>query len=454
MSTQNSAPTALGKADIKKLLLEYSIPAIIGMMAMSLYNIIDSIFIGHGVGALAISGLAVAFPLMNLAAAFGTLVGIGGATLVSIKLGQQDYKGASNVLGNVVVLNATIGILFSIAGLIFIDEILFFFGASDQTIGYTRDFMEIILCGNVITHLYFGLNNVMRSSGYPRKAMVTTLLAVFVNIILAPIFIFWFEWGMRGAAVATVLAQLIALLWVVAHFTQKRSFIHFQPGIFRLKKQIMKEIFSIGLSPFILNACACFVIILINRSLFQHGGDLAIGAYGIINRLVMLTVMIVLGFTQGMQPIAGYNFGAKQHDRVIQVLKLTIIYVISVTTFAFIVGQAFPRQLAMMFTKEEKLIELSVNGMRIVMAAFPVIGFQMVISNFFQSIGRAWQAIFISTTRQIIFLIPLLLILPTYWGTEGVWVSMPVSDAASALTAGILLYFEFRKIKKNSFASL
>ncbi len=446
MSAQNS-PTALGTENIKKLLLEYSVPAIIGMMASSLYNIIDSIFIGHGVGALAISGLAVAFPLMNLAAAFGTLVGVGGATLVSIKLGQQDHKEASRVLGNVVVLNTIVGILFMLVGLIFIDEILFFFGASHDTIGYTRDFMQIILYGNVITHLYFGLNNVMRSSGYPRKAMITTLLAVFINIILAPIFIFGFEWGIRGAAIATVLAQLVALLWVISHFTKERSTIHFQSGIFKLQKRIVKEIFSIGMAPFILNACACIVVIIINQSLYKHGGDLAIGAYGIINRLVMLIVMVIMGFTQGMQPIAGYNFGAQQYKRVLQVLKLTIIYTFIVATSGFIVGELFPHQLAMLFTGDETLIDLSVNGMRIVMAAFPVIGFQMVISNFFQSIGKASKAIFISTTRQVIFLIPLLLILPPCLGTNGVWISMPISDAISALTAGILLYFELKTFK-------
>ncbi len=449
MSSEKSSPTTLGTANITHLLFEYSLPAIVGMIAASLYNIIDSIFIGHGVGALAISGLAVAFPLMNLAAAFGTLVGVGGSTLVSIKLGQRDNKGASIVLGNVVVMNAIVGILFTLFGLFFIDEILFFFGASHDTIEYTRDFMKIILYGNVITHLYFGLNNIMRSSGYPIKAMITTLLAVLINIILAPIFIFGFKWGMQGAALATVLAQLIALLWVVAHFFQKCSFIHFQKGIFNLRIHIVMEILSIGMAPFILNACACFVVILINHSLYKYGGDLAIGAYGIINRLVMLIVMIVIGFTQGMQPIVGYNFGAKQYDRVLRALKLTIICVFSVTTSAFAVGQLFPHQLAMMFTSDEELIELSTNGMRIVMAAFPIVGFQMIITNFFQSIGSAWKAIFISTTRQVIFLIPLLLILPAYWGVNGVWISMPISDAISVLTAGILLYFQLKKMKQG-----
>ena len=288
----------------------------------------------------------------------------------------------------------------------------------------------------------------MRSSGYPRKAMITTLLAVLVNIILAPVFIFGFQWGMRGAAFATVLAQLIALLWVIAHFIRKDSFIHFQTGIFKLQKRVVKEIFSIGMAPFMLNACSCIVIILINRALFEHGGDLAVGAYGIINRLVVLIIMTIMGFTQGMQPIAGYNFGAQQYKRVLHVLKLTTIYVFCLTAFAFIIGQLFPRQLAMLFTNDETLIALAVDGMRIVMSVFPIIGFQMVISYFFQSIGKASKAIFISSTRQLLFLIPLLLILPSWWGTQGVWISMPVADVFSALAAGILLYFELKIFKK------
>ena len=442
MSLSKDSKISLGTANIKKLLIEYSVPAIIGMMATSLYNVIDSIFIGHGVGALAISGLAIAFPLMNLAAAFGTLVGVGGATLVSIKMGQQDTEEASNILGNVVVLSVIIGIIFMLVGLIFIDEILFFFRASHNTISYTKDFMKIILYGTVITHLYFGLNNVMRSSGYPRKAMYITLLSVLINIILAAIFIFWFNWGIKGAAIATILAQAIALSWTLTHFFQQKSFIHFQSHIFRLKVRIVKGIFSVGLAPFMLNACACFIVILINQSLYEHGGDLAIGAYGIINRLVMLIVMIVMGFTQGMQPIAGYNFGAQQYGRVLSVLKLTIIYASSVTITGFIIGELFPYHLAMLFTSDATLIELSAFGMRIVMSAFPFIGFQIVVSNFFQSIGKAHKAIFISSTRQLLFLLPLLLILPRHSGVLGVWISMPLSDLISFFAAGFFLYYE------------
>jgi putative MATE family efflux protein len=447
-STQQS-PAVLGTGNIKKLLIQYSVPAIIGMMASSLYNIVDSIFIGHGVGGLAISALAITFPFMNLAAAFGALVGVGGATLVSIKMGQQDKEGATDVLGNVIILNATIGILFMIAGLFFLDDILIFFGASENTLPYARDFMKIILYGNVVTHLYFGLNNIMRSSGYPRKAMITTLITVVINIILAPIFIFGFDWGIEGAAMATVFAQIITLIWVAAHFLNTNSFIHFKSGIFNLKGRIVTGIFSIGMAPFVLNACASVVVILINQSLYTHGGDLAIGAYGIINRIIMLFIMIVMGFTQGMQPIAGYNFGAQHYKRVMEVLKLTIICGTFVTTLAFIAGEVFPRQLAIMFTPDETLIELAANGMRIVVAVFPMVGFQMVVSNFFQSIGKAPKAIFLSATRQLLFLIPLILILPNYWGTNGIWWSMPISDLIATFTASILLYLEYKKFKQK-----
>ncbi|HOI25855.1 MAG TPA: MATE family efflux transporter [Paludibacteraceae bacterium] len=441
------SPTELGTGNIKKLLIAYSGPAIVAMMASSLYNIIDRIFIGQGVGAMAISGLAITFPLMNLAAAFGAMIGAGGATLVSIKMGQKDSESANKVLGNVLMLNLILGTAFMIFGLIFIDDILSIFGASENTLPYARDFMQIILLGNVVTHLYLGLNSIMRSSGYPRKAMYTTLLTVLVNLILAPIFIFGFDWGIRGAATATVFAQIVALIFVLVHFANKENFIHFKPGIYKLEKRIVSGILAIGMGPFVMHACSCLVVILINNALTRYGGDLAVGAYGIINGIVMLFVMLVLGLNQGMQPIAGYNFGAQQIDRVYEVLRLTIIYATVVMTIAFLLGELIPKQIAMLFTKDEELIRLSTNGMRIVVAAFPIVGFQMVVANFFQSIGKASRSVFLSATRQLIFLIPLLLILPGMFGTNGVWISMPVSDFLSTLIAVGLLYNEIKRKK-------
>ena len=447
---EKSSPAILGTGNIKKLLWEYSGPAIVAMMASSLYNIIDRIFIGKGVGSLAISGLALTFPLMNLAAAFGAMIGAGGATLVSIKLGQKDKESAEMVLGNVFTLNIILGIVFMLAGLTFLDEILYVFGASENTIPYARDFMEVILLGNVITHLYLGLNSVMRSSGNPNKAMITTLLTVVVNLILAPIFIFYFGWGIRGAATATVIAQLVALIFVLIHFIDKKNYLHFKAGIYKLKARIVGGIFSIGMAPFVMHACSCLVIIIINNALQSHGGDLAIGAYGIINGVVMLFVMLVMGLNQGMQPIAGYNFGANQQARVNQVLKLTIIYASIVMTASFLIGELLPYQVAGLFTDDQELIDISAKGMRIVVSVFPIVGMQMVVTNFFQSIGRAQWAIFHSASRQLLFLLPLLLILPRYYDTNGVWLSMPISDAMSTVVACGMLYYEFRYKKRKN----
>lgn len=445
--TGQKSPMELGTGNIKKLLIEYSGPAIVAMMASSLYNIIDRVFIGQWGGPLAISGLAITFPLMNLAAAFGAMIGAGGATLVSIKMGQKDFESASKVLGNVLMLNVVLGIVFMALGLVFIDQILYVFGASENTLPYARDFMQIILLGNVVTHLYLGLNSVMRSSGYPRKAMYITLLTVLVNLVLAPIFIFYFGWGIRGAATATILAQTVALAFVVWHFLDKHNFIHFKSGIYRMERRIVSGILSIGMAPFVMHSCSCLVIILINKALLKYGGDFAIGAYGIINGIVMLFVMLVMGLNQGMQPIAGYNFGAQQNARVNEVLKLTIIYATVVMSIAFLIGELIPRQIAMMFTSDEDLIRISTNGMRIVLAVFPVVGVQMVVANFFQSIGKASKSVFLSATRQLIFLMPLLFVLPLFFGTNGVWISMPISDALATVIAIILLYNEFRRKK-------
>ena len=325
MSTAQSKPTILGTGNIRDLLIEYSVPAIAAMMASALYNVIDRVFIGQGVSALAISGLAITMPIMNLSAAFGAMIGAGGATLTSIKMGQQDYVSTEKVLGNVVLLNVVLGILFMVLGLIFIDPILYAFGASDQTIPYARDFMQVILIGNVITHLYLGLNNVMRASGNPKKAMRVTIMTVIINLALAPLFIFVFKWGIRGAASATILSQLVALIVVIKHFTNPDTFLRFKRHIFKFNGRIIKSILSIGMAPFMLNACACLVTILINNALKTHGGDLAIGAYGIVNSLLMIFAMLVMGLNQGMQPIAGYNFGAQLYSRVRQVLKETIL---------------------------------------------------------------------------------------------------------------------------------
>ena len=440
-------PTALGTENIGKLLMQYAVPAIIAMTASSLYNMVDSIFIGHGVGTMAISGLALTFPLMNLAAAFGSLVGVGAATLISVKLGQKDYDTAQRVLGNVFVLNILLGVAFTVIVMAFLDPILYFFGGSDETVGYARDYMYIILLGNTITHLYLGLNAVLRSSGHPQKAMYATIATVIINTILDPVFIYGFGWGIRGAAIATIVAQIISLMWQLWIFSSKEELLHFHRGIFRLKRKIVFDSLAIGMSPFLMNMAACFIVILINQGLKKYGGDLAIGAFGIVNRLVFIIVMIVMGLNQGMQPIAGYNFGAKQYERVTKTLKLTIIYVTGVTTFGFIIGMLFSDTVVGIFTSDAELIELSAKGLRIVVMFFPIIGFQMVTANFFQSVGMASKAIFLSLTRQMVVLLPCLLILPRFFGAAGVWYSMPISDLLASLIAGTMLVWQFRKFR-------
>ena len=428
---------------------------IIAMTASSLYNMVDSIFIGHGVGPLAISGLALTFPLMNLAAAFGSLVGVGAATLISMRLGQKDYASAQYILGNVVVLNFIIGLGFGLVTLLFLDPILYFFGASEATIGYARDYMSIILMGNVVTHMYLGLNSVLRSAGHPRKSMYATINTVVINTILDPLFIYGFGWGIRGAAIATVLAQVISLVWQFRLLSDSSELLHFHRGIYRPRKRIVKEILAIGMSPFLMNVTACFIVILINKGLKEHGGDLMIGAYGIVNRLAFFFVMIVMGLNQGMQPIAGYNFGARQYDRLMHVLKLTVIGATCVTSLGFLLGELLPHWAVAVFTTDEELIRLAAEGMRIVFLCFPIIGFQMVATNFFMSIGMAGKAIFLSLSRQLLFLLPGLLFLPDilagmgYNGSWGVWCSMPLSDLLASLVAALMLLRELRRFRKR-----
>ncbi|MEG2366215.1 MAG: MATE family efflux transporter [Alistipes sp.] len=456
MTERKVAAAELGTERIRKLLMKYAVPAIIAMTASSLYNMVDSIFIGLGVGPLAISGLALTFPLMNLAAAFGSLVGVGAATLVSLRLGQRDFETAEKVLGNVVVLNLLIGIVFGGVTLLLLDPILYFFGASDATIGYARDYMTIILLGNVVTHMYLGLNSVLRASGHPRQAMYATIATVLVNAALDPLFIYGFGWGIRGAAVATILAQVVSLVWLVRILSNKNELLRLKRGIYHLQRKIVRDIFAIGMSPFLMNLAACFIVILINKGMKEYGGDLAIGAYGIVNRIGFFFIMVVMGINQGMQPIAGYNFGARQYDRVLRVLKLTIIGATCVTTAGFLIGMFLPHFAVSMFTRDEELIRLSTEGMRIVFFCFPIIGFQMVATNFFQSIGMASKAIFLSLTRQLLFLLPCLLFLPqvfehyTEWGGSwGVWFSIPISDLLASLVAATMLIHQLKQFRAH-----
>ena len=446
--TETGIPTDLGTKKISSLLAKYAVPAIIAMTASSLYNMVDSIYIGHikDFGHLAISGLAVTFPLMNLSAALGTLVGVGAATMVSVLLGQKNYKAASKVLTNEVTLNTIIGLVFTALTLLFLSPILRFFGASDDTLPFASDYMTIILAGNVFTHLYFGLNAVIRSSGNPRLAMGLTLFTVISNSILDPIFIFVLGMGIKGAALATVLCQMMALSYSMRYFMDKKRFLHLPKRIFGLDWRIARDSLSIGMGPFLMNAASCIVALFINQQMRSYGGDLAIGAYGIANRITFLFVMIVMGFNQGMQPIAGYNFGARLYSRVKDVFFLTAKWATGVVFIGFIISVFLPDIAVAAFTDEPSLKSISAHGLRLMNMVFPIIGFQMVATNLFQCLGMVHKSIILSLSRQLLFLVPSIYVLPLFFGTDGVWLSFPVSDFLASILTIIFLASLVKKL--------
>ena len=418
------------------------------MTASSLYNIVDSIYIGHGCGALALGALTVAKPFMDICAAFGSLVGVGASSLLAIYLGEKDYERANRVLGNVIVMNIILSAIVMAVGLIWLDPILMAFGASEDTLLYAHEYMEIILYGNILTHIYFGLNAMLRSSGHPRFSMTATIVAVTVNIILDPIFIFGLDMGVRGAALATVISQAVAVVWQFTKFMDKNELVRFHRGIWRLNRHITTRALAIGMAPFLYNIAHCFVVIIINNQLKNFGGDLAIASYGVINRMTFVFAMMVMGLNQGMQPIAGYNYGARHYDRMLRSFYLTCLYATGVMAVVFVLGECFPRAVTEVFTHDEALIAMTVRPMRIICSTMLIIGFQMVTGNLFTSIGQAGKSIFLSLTRQVLYLIPLTLWLPTLFAdpVNGVWWSIPISDFLAALTAVVVLLASRRKL--------
>ena len=450
-----SAPkiTELGTQSIRSLLLKYAMPGIIAMTAMSLYNMVDSIFIGHGVGALALSGLTVAKPFMDICAAFGTLVGVGASSLVAIKLGEKDYRSANDILANVIILNVLLGALIMVVGLYWLDPILYAFGASDATIVYAREYMEIILWGNILTHIYYGLNSMLRSIGHPRISMYATILAVSLNVILDPIFIFVLDMGVRGAALATIISQLISVIVELIIFLNPKEVIHFHRGIWKLRRDITMRALGIGTAPFLMHMAACFVVIVLNNQLKRYGGDMEIATFGMTNRFIFFFVMIVMGIQQGMQPIVGYNYGAHLYDRMLRAYKLSIYCATCVMSTLFLFGEIWPEGFIRLFTHDEVLIDQSIVPARIMLAVMFAIGFPMITGNFYTSIGMAPKAIFLSLTRQVLFLIPLIVCLPLLfqrWGIApiwGVWWSWPISDSLSVITSVVLVNRDIRKFK-------
>jgi len=451
--SNTAVPTELGTKPIGALIKQYAVPGIIAMTASSLYNMVDSVYIGHipDVGSLSIAGLAITFPLMNISTAFGTLVGVGAATMISVLLGQKNYKVASKVLSNEVTLNILTGLIFTLITLLWMDPILRFFGASDATLPFARAYMLIIALGNAVTHLYFGLNAVVRASGNPKLAMGLTLFTVFSNAILDPIFIFVLKMGVQGAAIATVLCQLISLGITLRYFLNPDRFLHLPRSLkmFRIDWKIAKDSLAIGLGPFLMNLASCIVVLFINQQLVKWGGDLAIGAYGIVNRLVFLFVMVVMGFNQGMQPIAGYNFGARQYGRVREVYLKTALWATFVTTVGWIISEFLAQPAVEIFTNDPVLIEKAARGLQKMNIVFPIVGFQMVTTNLFQCLGMVRKSIFLSLSRQLLFLLPCIYILPALLESEnGVWYSFPISDTVSALITGIFALGLLKKLAK------
>ena len=445
--------TELGTASIRSLLLKYAMPGVIAMTAMSLYNMVDSIFIGHGVGALALSGLTVAKPFMDICAAFGTLVGVGASSLVAIKLGEKDYRSANDILANVIILNVLLGAIIMVVGLFWLDPILYAFGASEATIVYAREYMEIILLGNILTHIYYGLNSMLRSVGHPRISMYATILAVSLNVILDPIFIFVLDLGVRGAALATILSQLVSVIVELIIFLNPKEVIHFHRGIWRLRRDITMRALGIGTAPFLMHMAACFVVIVLNNQLLRYGGDMEIATFGMTNRFIFFFVMIVMGIQQGMQPIVGYNYGAQLYQRMLRAFKLAVYCATCVMTSLFLFGEIWPEGFIRLFTHDEALIAQSITPARIMLAVMFAIGFPMITGNFYTSIGMAPKAIFLSLTRQVLFLIPLIIGLPLLFESLGiapiwgVWWSWPISDSLSVITAMIVFNRDMRKFK-------
>ena len=439
----------LGRKPVGRLLWQYALPAIVAMTASSLYNIIDRAFIGQVVGPDAIAGLGITFPFMNLSAAFGAAVGVGASTCISVKLGQRDYETAEHLLGNTVTLNVAIGLVFMVVCLLFLDPILRFFGASDATLPYARSFMEVILVGNVITHTYFGMNAVLRAAGKPRHAMWATLFTVGCNILLVIAFVWWFRWGIRGAALATVTSQSLALCWQMWIFSDQKELLHLKRGIYRLKGQLVRNIIAIGISPFLMQTTSCVIVIAMNNQFVRYGGDLGVGAYSIANSMAMVFFMFVMGMTQGMQPIVGYNYGAEKYDRMLRCLWLTIAAATAILTVGWALSMLFPREIARIFTTDGRLLDMAARGIVFDMLVFPVIASQAVITNFFQCIGKVRVSIFLSLSRQLIFLLPLACLLPLWWELDGVWAAMPVSDfIAFAFTIPILAGY-LKKLKRK-----
>ena len=443
----------LASAPIWRILLKYSLPAVVGTVVMALYNIIDSIVIGHAIDdPNVVAGIAVTFPVQNLGTAFGMLIGAGAATRISIVLGQKDHKRAALILGNSVQLTILVGVLYTSAFAIFLEPLLRLFGASDASLPYAKEFLTWVLPGMVLMNLTFSYNNVMRASGYPEKAMWTNMIGAGLNSILAPLFLFGFKWGIKGAAIATDISMVVTAVFVMQHFFRKSSTLHFERGTFRFDWRVITSILYIGMSPFLINVAGSCINAVVNNSLMRYGGDDAIAAVVVFNRFVTIFVFVVIGICQGMQPILGYNYGAGKYDRLFRTLKLAALSSVAFTTLGSIIGATNAEMIARLFMQDPDQITCAVNCLHITTIGFWMVGFQIVATNYFQSLGMATKSIFLSLTRQVIFMIPALLILPPMFGLNGVWSCFPIGDFLSTIVAGLMLTWQIKHIRKKDVA--
>ncbi|TDT51960.1 MATE family efflux transporter [Fonticella tunisiensis] len=440
----------LGEESIGRLLLKFSIPAITGMLVNALYNVVDRIFVGNGVGAIAITGITISFPIMNIIMAFGMLVGIGAASLVSIRLGQKKKNEAEQILGNALTLTIIISLTLTVLGIAFLDPILIKFGASGEALLYSRQYTSIIIYGIIFQNLAFSMNHSIRAEGSPKMAMITMLIGAVLNTILDYILVFIFKMGVQGAAIATIFSQAVSAAWVLSYFFGKRSTLKIHRANLSLRKDVILSIFSIGMSPFAMQLAASAITIILNSKLLAYGGDIAVAAMGVINSITMLILMPIFGINQGSQPIIGFNYGAQKYDRVKKALKLAIIGATAVSIMGFIVIQLFPQFLIGLFGKDSpELIEKGSHGIRIFLSMLPIIGFQIVSANYFQAVGKPKHSMFLSLSRQVIVLIPLLLILPNFFKLDGVWMAGPASDFISSILTGLFLFIEIRHLENR-----
>lgn len=438
---------SLGTDSVGKLLAKYSIPAIIGMLVMASYNLVDRIFVGRGVGSLALSGIAVTMPIIIIVMGFGLLVGIGATSLVSIRLGEKNKDGAERILGNAITLSLLLSLVLTLAIWFYMEPFLILLGASGQVLVYATEFSRIAVWTIIFQSLTMTLNNVIRGQGDPKLAMVTMIVGSVINIILNPIFIFTLHWGIQGSAYATLISNVISSVWVFWYFRTKRSHLKIHWKYLNLDWEIIKSILKIGISPFMMQVLASVVVTISNQSLAHWGGDLAIASLGIINAIYMLVFMPVVGINQGVQPIIGYNFGAKNYKRVHEALRLSIIAASAISVSAFIIIMLFDKQIVQAFSKNDlNLTAIGSHGLKIIAIMMPFFGFQIIVSGYFMAVNKAKHSAILTLLRQAILLIPLLIILPRYLHVDGVWLSTPIADFMSTILSGIFMYAEMKKL--------